>query len=125
MYVVYIAVILKLPYFSREPGSRASVDMRLFGTWGATGVDYAYVLENILMFLPFEILFPFAFHIFGNLIVCISTGFICSIEVEFIQFVTEPGYCQLNDIVMNTLGTLTGWVIYKNISLWIRRDKKE
>ena len=27
---------------------------------------------------------------------------------ELIQFVTERGYCQLNDIMMNTLGTLIG-----------------
>ncbi len=84
LYVVYIAVILKLAYFSREPGSRTSVDMRLFGTWGVTVVDHPYVIENILMFLPFEILFPFTFHIFRNLIVCIATGFICSMRVEFI-----------------------------------------
>lgn len=125
MCVIYIAGILKLAYFSREPDFRASVDMRLLGTWGATAVEHAYVIENILMFLPFEILFPFAFHIFGNLIVCIVTGCICSIEVEFIQFETERGYCQLDDIVMNTLGTVIGWVIYKIASLWIRRDKTE
>ena len=33
------------------------------------------------------------------------------------KFETERGYCQLNDIVMNTLGTLIGQVIYKIISL--------
>ena len=99
--------------------------MRLFGTWGVTVVAHPYVIENILMFLPFEILFPFTFHIFRNLIVCIATGFICSMGVGFIQFETERGYCQLDDIVMNTLGTLIGWVIYKLVSLWIRRDKKE
>ena len=59
--VVYIVVILKLAYFSKEPGSRTSVDMKLFGTWGVSAVEHTYIIENILMFIPFGILFPFAF----------------------------------------------------------------
>ena len=32
--------------------------------------------------------------------------------IETVQLLTERGYCQLDDIVMNTLGSLVGYMIF-------------
>ena len=39
-------------------------------------------------------------------------GFIISVGIETVQLLTERGYCQLDDIVMNTLGSLVGYMIF-------------
>ena len=31
----------------------------------------------------------------------------------FLQFITQRGYCQIDDVVTNTVGMLVGWVIWQ------------
>ena len=58
--VVYLAVMAVTVFLSREPGSRQGIDMTLFHTWGVTPQEHAFVIENILLFVPFGVLFPLA-----------------------------------------------------------------
>ena len=46
--VLYAAVLLKLAFLSRAPGSRTDVSLRLFETWGSTLREHSFFLENIL-----------------------------------------------------------------------------
>lgn len=121
---VYIAVMSVTVFLSREPGSRQGIDMTLFGTWGITPQAHAFVIENVLLFVPFGILCPFAVtptgrtsddtHSRGRIAsrFTVLLGFIISVGIETVQFLTERGYCQLDDIVMNTLGSLVGYMIF-------------
>lgn len=120
--VVYITVLLNLTYFSREPGSRIGVTMEIFDTWGTTAREHAFFIENILLFIPFGILFPLAFPPLRKPQFCIMEGFFFSVFLELIQFVTGRGYCQLDDVVTNTLGALIGWGCYR---LWFGRKQKD
>lgn len=56
--IVYVAVVWNTVFFSREPGSRTGANMQLFGTWGDTPVARGYVIENVILFLPFGVLIP-------------------------------------------------------------------
>ena len=121
---VYIAVMSVTVFLSREPGSRQGIDMTLFGTWGITPQAHAFVIENVLLFVPFGILCPFAVTPTGRTSddtrsrgriasrFTVLLGFIISVGIETVQFLTERGYCQLDDIVMNTLGSLVGYMIF-------------
>lgn len=120
--IVYSIVILNLTFFSREPGSRIGVTIEIFRTWGDTASSHAFFIENILLFIPFGILFPPAFPPLRRLPVCMLEGFLFSVFLEMIQFVTGRGYCQLDDVVTNTLGAGIGWGCYK---LWTRRRQKQ
>lgn len=120
--IAYSIVILNLTFFSREPGSRIGVTIEIFHTWGDTASSHAFFLENILLFIPFGILFPPAFPPLRRLPVCMLEGFLFSVFLEMIQFVTGRGYCQLDDVVTNTLGAGIGWGCYR---LWTRRNKKK
>lgn len=119
--VVYLAVMVATVFLSREPGSRQGVDMTLFQTWGVTPQEHAFVIENILLFVPFGVLFPMAVEGSQNggsrmtdrLSRCtVVFGFLCSVCIETVQLITERGYCQLDDVVMNTLGSLVGYIIF-------------
>ena len=121
---VYIVVMSVTVFLSREPGSRQGIDMTLFGTWGITPQAHAFVIENVLLFVPFGILCPFAVtptgrtsdgtHSRGRIAsrFTVLLGFIISVGIETVQLLTERGYCQLDDIVMNTLGSLVGYMIF-------------
>ena len=57
---VYFAMMISITLFSREPGSRTGVDLKLFETWGNQCLPDRYFVENILLFLPFGALLPAA-----------------------------------------------------------------
>lgn len=115
--IVYVTVLLILTYFSREPGSRIGVTIEIFHTWGKSPLEHAFFIENILLFIPFGILFPFAFRPLRNPFLCILEGFLLSVFLELMQFISGRGYCQLDDVVTNTLGAGIGWGIYRFIAL--------
>lgn len=111
--LVYLLVLLQTALFSREPGSRYSLDLTLFETWGRSAVSRAYFIENILMYLPFGILAPACFRKLERPWVCVLTAFASSVLLEWIQLLTHRGYCQLDDVVTNTAGALVGWCLWR------------
>lgn len=110
-FVMYFVILLDLVFFCREAGSRMGTDMTLFGTWGTTARDHAYVLENVLLFIPYGLLFPFMIpeRLFW---LTPAAGCLTSVFIEITQLITSCGFCQLDDMVMNTAGTILGFVFY-------------
>ena len=112
LFMIYAAVLFQQAFFSRPPGSRAEVNLTLLGTWGRSAQGNAYVIENIIMFIPWGILLTLLFRPFSrNGFLCVLSGFAASVALETVQYLTQRGFCQLDDVVMNTLGTLAGWCI--------------
>ena len=112
LFIMYLTIFLEIVFLSREPGSRTEVNLQLFGTWGTNAQAHAYVLENILLFIPFGFLIPCVFPKCRNGVITFFMGIFLSIACEGIQFITQRGYCQLDDVVMNTLGTVLGYIGY-------------
>lgn len=110
--LVYLLVLLQTALFSREPGSRHSIDLTLFETWGRSAVSHAYFIENILMYVPFGVLMPLCFRKMKKLWICVPIAWFSSVLLELTQLFTQRGYCQLDDVVTNTLGALIGWLIW-------------
>lgn len=103
---------------SREPGSRLGMELYLFATWRDNVVARGFVIENIFMFIPFGILFPYEVPFLRKIWFCIPTACLCSICIEGVQFITGRGYCQLDDVVMNTVGAGIGWLFYGVFLHW-------
>lgn len=119
LFCTYLSVMLKDAFFSRPPGSRTSVDLEFLGTWGRSQQGNAYVIENIIMFVPWGILLPLLIRpLRKHGWICVMTAFISSVTLETAQYLTQRGHCQLDDVVMNTLGTLIGWGIVSGLT-WI------
>ncbi len=104
----YFTVFARLVFFSRKSGSRSGCDWRLFATWGEQIVSQAYFVENILLFIPLGILLPLTAKRFQKVRCCAAAGMLLSLLVEFLQLLAQRGYCQVDDIVTNTLGTVVG-----------------
>ena len=79
------------------------------GTWGTTMQDHAWVIENIFLFLHFGFLFP-VWLPKKKTAWTIPVGFLCSVAIEYCQLRTGRGFCQLDDVIMNTLGAGIGFL---------------
>ena len=112
IFVVYVTAVVQIAYFSREPGSRNSIDLTLFDTWGTDPMSRSFVIENVIMFIPFGILTPAIWDRMRAFPRCILATFISTVFIETMQLLTQRGYCQLDDMVMNTLGGIIGYVIF-------------
>lgn len=111
-FLMYAAIILCITFLSRESGSGQKIDLKLFSTWGINDRNNAYVVENILLFVPFGFLSPWAFKIFRKPHFCVFAGFFVSLVIESLQLATRRGFFQIDDILTNTLGMLAGYLLF-------------
>ena len=118
--VFYTVILLNMVFFSREPGSRTGVDLTLLGTWGETARSRGFVIENILLFIPAGVLLPCVFRPLKKGLACVLAGCFFSIGIELTQLVMKTGYCQLDDVVMNTIGTGVGWGMYRTAAYFAK-----
>lgn len=106
---IYGSIMIAITYLSRESGSRTGVvDMELFSTWGINSRNNAFVIENILLFIPYGFLIGWSFDWTKNVVGCVFLGFATSLLIEYMQLVTGRGYFQIDDILTNTLGAFIG-----------------
>lgn len=133
LFISYLAIMLNITFLEREIGSRVGISLKFFETTGGPQRN-AYVMENVLLFIPFGILvahfyrksrkrrkltrtvyegFKVLFGICGGIVKITLIGMVCSLGIETIQLITGRGYFQLDDIVMNTVGTCIGCIGYK------------
>lgn len=122
LFCIYIAVMLVITFLSRESGSRAgAMDLQLFSTWGINERNNAFVIENVLLFIPYGFLYRWNFRQTGTVWRCLLLGAVTSLGIELMQLVTARGYFQIDDILTNTIGALLGgilfWAVAKLLSL--------
>lgn len=122
LFGTYLYVFLEQAYFSRSPGSRTSVNMEFFGVWNNSLRDKAYMVENLMLFIPFGLLFPICIKKARTIWAVLPLSFMASVCLEYMQFVTERGHCQLDDVLMNTAGGVLGFILFKLLSLIIKKS---
>lgn len=121
---VSVAVILWLTIFRRETVVEDPFAYRPFHSllsfWSSIrkqGIRGNF-LGNILIFMPVGLLYPIAFGAAGDERKKYRTvlfGFCLSLIVELSQLVFSKGYFDLDDILLNTVGTVIGYGLYKLI----------
>lgn len=113
LFTIYAALIGCITYLSRESGSRIGFDLQLFSTWGINDRNNAYVVENVLLFIPFGFLCCWAFPRVRKFSRCTFAGALTSLTVESLQLATGRGYFQIDDILTNTVGTMIGYFLFR------------
>ena len=121
LFIAYCIIIFQTAFFSREPGSRDSISLILFETWGNNFQSHMFFIENIIMFIPFGVLVPMLINRCRNAFTCLIAGFLASCFLESAQLITQRGYFQLDDILTNSLGTIVGWLMWNH---FIRKNTK-
>lgn len=69
---------------------------------------FNFAIENIIMLISFGILMSMVFKRMKKMRYCVLAGFLFSCIIEISQLITQRGFCQLDDVVTNTVGTLVG-----------------
>lgn len=75
----------------------------------AEAVQY---LLNILFFIPYGILFPWK----DNWKRVFVTALVLSVFIELSQFIFNLGWCEVDDVISNTLGAMTGGGVMWKVS---------
>lgn len=68
---------------------------------------------NVLAFVPFGLFFPLLSRKNRGFWKVTLISFEVSLLVELIQLVTRVGSCDVDDMILNTLGGMSGWLCFK------------
>ena len=127
LFVMCVAVLLCMTLLFRESGGKKGMDFTLFSTWGINARNNAFVIENIILFIPYGFVTALAFPKLRNFFACSFFGLFTSIAIELIQYTTQRGFFQIDDIITNGIGAMIGcilfWIIY--FPVWCRKKPKK
>ncbi len=119
LFIVYVCFVVELTLLTREEGSRIGVSLQFFGTYAPDMMSQCWMVENLILFLPFGVLVPSLWYcVRGSkgkralgmrvVLLTMGTGLLSSLMIECTQHVTGRGYFQVDDIWLNTLGAVVG-----------------
>ena len=99
-------------------------------------IDYAYMLNsfenlvgNILVFVPFGFLLPYVWKKAGNFFVMLLNAFVFVLGIEVFQLFSAFGAFDVDDIILNCLGAVWGYLFYLIVEairrkrIWERKQK--
>ena len=112
LFTGYCLLILWLTIFSREPAHYRTVKFELFWSYRAWFAGESYGkkeslqnISNVLLFIPFGLLFPIKS---AKSWFIVSAGALLSLAIETVQYVLVLGWCEVDDVICNTLGVALG-----------------
>lgn len=76
--------------------------------------SYAYmnILGNIVPFIPFGFFVPMVLFKKVRFLKTILLSFLCVLLFEIFQFISMLGFFDIDDVILNTLGCMVGYLIY-------------
>ena len=111
---LYILIILWITLFSRRPGTER-IFRGLF--WEIEMGYWNNIIQNILLFIPL------GFLIGGKR--GIIAGVLLSIGIELTQYIAVLGYCEVDDVLNNTIGAAIGSLLFKKFGKRIEQFIKK
>lgn len=81
------------------------------------------VIGNILVFVPLGIFLPRIFQKCRKILSVALISLEVSLLIEVTQLVTKIGSFDVDDLFLNTLGGILGYIIYKILSIFTRKSK--
>ena len=111
LFVIYTIFVVWMTLLKREPRVRARViEPELF--WAFRGwlngapdgkQESIQYIQNVLFFLPFGFWFPW--KKWKSVFI---TAFMTSAVIEITQYIFNLGWCEVDDVISNTVGALAG-----------------
>lgn len=118
-FIGYCIFILWHTIISRYPSGHRIVRWGLFWSYRAflEGDKYAKKemiqnLQNVIFFIPFGLLFPLKDRWWRNAI----SAVLLSMTIEALQLTYTLGWCEIDDVICNSIGSLIGFWIYVGIT---------
>lgn len=70
------------------------------------------IFGNIIAFIPFGIYLPYTSESKLGFISTFLYTFSLSLTIELVQLITKVGSCDVDDIILNTLGGVIGYILW-------------
>ena len=127
LFIISIGFILWMTIFTRHSSGVHTIEMRPFwalqdfikgdNDWEQNAL---YWIENVLLFIPFGLLFPSK-----DIRFALIAGVIFSIVIEIVQYFACLGLCELDDVICNGLGTFLGFKMVAFVQNFIKRSNRK
>ena len=99
--------------------------------WGAAST-YRYqavvaainILGNIVMFVPLGVFLPVLWRKLQKAWKAIPVGFLMIVGVEICQLLTLRGRCDIDDVLLNVLGIMIGYALWRVCQFGRKKRKK-
>ena len=105
-----IVLILFYTLYNRKVLNKPVFDSNWYGTWFDGPQGKAYLIENLIFFIPLGFL--------GGCLLpkkelwrCILFGFLFSLAIEALQYFWRLRLAEMSDLIMNTAGTVVGCLL--------------
>lgn len=82
------------------------------------------ILGNIFLFVPFAFLLPICFSKGRTLKESFLYSFLLSTLVELYQFTFRVGVLDVDDVILNVIGGIIGYIVYKLTIKWLHKTEK-
>lgn len=113
---IYLSYLVALTFSSRVEGSRVGlINLVPLKRMFQSKVFMLEGLENIALFFPFGFLIPCVFKYFRGIFRTSLMGFSLSLIIEITQLVTSRGFFDIDDIILNSLGSFVGYLVFSGI----------
>lgn len=84
------------------------------------GLEISAIL-NIIFFMPFGFLLPTLWRKFRSFLPTLWYGLIFSLIIELSQLFVPYRATDINDLIMNTLGAVLGWIVFSLLRFSFRK----
>ena len=129
LFVIYSLTMLWL-LFGRRQYHREMMDMLVNLQPLKTIRAYLYVLQNreevyllriaafnlfgnVVLFIPYGIFLPYLFNRLRSLWKVMLFGAVTIVCVELLQIATLRGSCDVDDLILNMMGILIGYIVFR------------
>ena len=125
LFVMYLALLCYLLFFSEtygrtmDSGYRYNLELfkeirRFWSNRDTLGFQSVVVnlAGNIVAFIPFGFFLALLFRVGKNMVSCVLVSALFSLLVESIQLYTKVGAFDVDDIFLNAIGGLVGFLLY-------------
>ncbi|QZY54158.1 VanZ family protein [Crassaminicella profunda] len=126
LFIAYLLYLLYLVFFSTYYGRDyhhgsynfmplKTISQYLFLKHGikATIVNIG---GNILAFMPLGFLYPIVWKKANKYKYILSVSLILTCFIEIVQYIVGVGTCDIDDVLLNVVGGLLGYILYKTVS---------
>lgn len=140
LFVIYFIVLFYFLFFSEEMGRTYSerayhynlVPLKEIGRflkyWRVLGTKAVLlnIVGNVVAFLPFGIFLPIFSARCRKLWRTMYYSFELSLLVELLQLISKVGSFDVDDLLLNTLGGVLGFLVYRFVMcIWKGKDSGE
>lgn len=128
-FILYIAALLYFVFFAESLG-RVQTEQyrynlvpfkeinRFLQNWTYVGRKSVIfnIVGNVAAFVPLGMAIPMIGKGKPGFVTVVLYTVCLSISIELIQLVTKVGSCDVDDVMLNTIGGMLGWLIYRVLS---------